>query len=179
MITGSVARRYAKALLEIGVAGNNFDANGKELERIAAAFQTSPDLLRTLSNPVFPFAKRRLIIEELARRLALSKTLRNFVLLLLDKGRIASIIDIAREHKNLVDAQAGRVRAVLTSAKPVDAALETRIKTALEKSTGKVVLLEKKEDPALIGGMTTQVGDTVFDGSVRTRLQTLREELLR
>ena len=56
--------------------------------------------------------------------------------------------------------------------------LETRLKTALEKSSGKVVIFEKREDPAILGGLVTQLGDTVYDGSVRTQLQQLREELL-
>jgi len=66
----------------------------------------------------------------------------------------------------------------VTSARPLDPALELRLKTALEKSSGKVVLLEKKEDPSIIGGLVTQLGDTVYDGSVRTQLAQLREELL-
>ena len=73
---------------------------------------------------------------------------------------------------------AGRVRAVVTSARPLDPMLETRLKTALEKSSGKIVILEKREDPAIMGGLVTQLGDTVYDGSVRTQLQQLREELL-
>ena len=56
--------------------------------------------------------------------------------------------------------------------------LETRLKTALEKSSGKTVLLEKRKDPTIVGGLVTQLGDTVYDGSVRTQLQQLREQLL-
>ena len=94
------------------------------------------------------------------------------------KGRIASLPDIARAHRALVDEHAGRVRATVTSARPLDPLLETRLKTALEKSSGKTVIFEKREDPAIMGGLVTQLGDTVYDGSVRTQLQQLREELL-
>lgn len=177
MITGSVARRYAKALLEIGVATQSYDANGKELDRVAAAFVASPELGRTLGNPVFPLEKRRLILEDIIRRVGLSKTLRSFILLLLDKGRISAVGDIARAHRELVDLQAGRVRASITSAKPLDAATEARLKTAIEKRTGKIVVLTKKEDPSILGGVVTQVGDLVFDGSVRSQLKSLRDEL--
>jgi F-type H+-transporting ATPase subunit delta len=178
MVTGSLARRYAKALLTIGVQQQTYDALGKELERVADTLRSSPELRTALENPIFPLEKRKLILDELSRRLALSKTVRNFVLLLADKGRIAALPDIARVHRTLIDEHAGRVRAVVTSARPLDPMLETRLKTALEKSSGKTVLLEKREDPSIVGGLVTQLGDTVYDGSVRTQLQQLRDELL-
>ncbi len=178
MITGSLARRYAKALLEIGVQHQTYDALGKELDRAADTLRSSPELRNALENPVFSLEKRRLVMDEVARRLALSKTVRNFIMLLLDKGRIAALPDIARAHRSLVDEHAGRVRATVTSARPLDPMLETRLKTALEKQSGKVVIFDKREDPTIMGGLITQLGDTVFDGSVRTQLQELREELL-
>jgi F-type H+-transporting ATPase subunit delta len=178
VITGSLARRYAKALLEIGVAQQTYDALGKELDRAADTLRSSPELRVALENPVFSLEKRKLIMDELSRRLALSKTVRNFIMLLLDKGRINALPDIARVHRTLIDEHAGRMRATVTSARPLDPMLETRLKTALEKSSGKVVLFDKREDPAILGGLVTQLGDTVYDGSVRTQLQQLREELL-
>ncbi len=178
MITGSLARRYAKALLEIGIKQQTYDALGKELDRAADMLKSSPELRNALENPVFPISKRKLVLDELARRLALSKTVRNFVMLLLDKGRIAALPEIARAHRALVDEHAGRVRATVTSARPLDPMLETRLKTALERQSGKTVILEKREDPAIVGGLVTQLGDLVFDGSVRTQLANMREDLL-
>src|SRR5690348_14131783 len=170
MIVGSIARRYAKALLEIGIKQQTYDALGKELERAADMFKSSPELRNALENPVFALDQRKLVLDDVARRLALSKTVRNFVMLLLDKGRIASLPNIARAHRALVDEHAGRVRATVTSARPLDPMLETRLKTALEKSSGKVVIFEKREDPTILGGLITQLGDTLYDGSVRTQL---------
>ena len=178
MITGSIARRYAKALLEIGIQQQTYDALGKELDRAADTLRASPELRNALENPVFSLEKRKLIMDELVRRLGVSKTVRNFIMLLLDKGRIAALPDIARVLRTLIDEHAGRMRATVTSARPLDPMLETRLKTALEKSSGKVVIFEKREDPAILGGLVTQLGDTVYDGSVRTQLQQLREELL-
>ena len=99
-------------------------------------------------------------------------------MLLLDKGRIASLPDIARAHRGLVDEHAGRIRATVTSARPLDPVLETRLKTALEKQSGKTVILEKREDPSIVGGLITQLGDIIYDGSVRTQLLEMREQLL-
>jgi F-type H+-transporting ATPase subunit delta len=178
MVTGSLARRYAKALLEIGIKQQTYDALGKELDRAADTFKNSPELRNALENPIFAVAKRGLILEDVARRLALSKTVRAFVMLLLDKGRINFLPDIARVHRALIDEHAGRVRATVTSARPLDPALEARLRAALEKQSGKTVILEKKEDPAIVGGMVTQLGDVLYDGSIRTQLQQLKEELL-
>jgi F-type H+-transporting ATPase subunit delta len=178
MITGSLARRYAKALLSLGVQQQTYDALGRELDRAADTFVASGELRVALENPVFPLEKRRLILDELTRRLALSKVVRNFVMLLLDKGRIGALPDIARAHRALVDEHAGRIRASVTSARPLDPALEARLRTALERQSGKTVILEKREDPKIIGGLVTQLGDLVFDGSVRSQLASLREQLL-
>lgn len=178
MITGSLARRYAKALLAIGIQQQTYDALGKELDRAAETLRHSPELRALLENPIFPMSKRKLVLDDVSRRLALSKTVRSFVMLLLDKGRIARLPDIARAHRGLVDEHAGRLRATVTSARPLDPMLETRLKTALERQSGKTVILEKREDPAIVGGVVTQLGDTVYDGSVRTQLAQLREQLL-
>lgn len=178
MAAGSLARRYAKALLEIGVASQTYDAIGKEVERIAATMSSSADLRAALANPSFASEKRRAVLEDLIKRLALSKPVRAFVLLLLDKGRIEKLPDIARAYATLVDEHANRVRATVTSPKPLDAATAERIKKALEKQTGKTVVLEKREDPSLLGGIVTQLGDTLYDGSVKTQLEQMRAQLL-
>jgi F-type H+-transporting ATPase subunit delta len=178
MVTGSLARRYAKALLSLGIEQQTYDALGKELDRLAAAYLTSDELQHALTNPSFPTEKRRLVLDELARRLGLSKVVRNFMMLLLDKGRVGALPDIARVYHGLVDEHAGRIRATITSARPIDPVLEQRLRTALEKQSGKVVLMDKKEDPSIVGGVITQLGDIVYDGSVRTQLARLREELL-
>jgi F-type H+-transporting ATPase subunit delta len=178
MVTGSLARRYAKALLEIGIKQQTYDALGKELDRVAETVKSSPELRHVLENPIFALEKRGIILEDVARRLALSKTVRNFVMLLLDKGRIAHLPDIARVHRTLIDEQAGRVRALVTSARPLDKTLEQRLRTALELQSGKTVILEKREDPSIIGGVQAQLGDVLYDGSVKTQLEQLREGLL-
>jgi F-type H+-transporting ATPase subunit delta len=178
MVTGSLTRRYAKALLAIGIAQKSYDALGRELDRVADTLQRSPELKDALGNPIFPFAKRRLVLDELARRLGLSVVVRNFVMLLLDKGRIGALPDIARAHRTLVDEHAGRARATVTTSGPLDPGSESRLKAALERQSGKTVVLEKRQDPALLGGVVTQLGDLLYDGSVRSQLSRIREELL-
>ncbi len=177
-MNGSLGRRYAKALLDIGIEQKTFDSFGKELERTVDMFERSAELSRTLGNPIFSMEKRRALLEELTRKLALSKTLRNFVMLLMDKGRIDALPSIARAYRTLVDEHANRIRAQVTTARPLDPALEKRLKSALEKKSGKTVVLEKREDASIVGGLVTQLGDTVYDGSVRSQLESMRNRLL-
>jgi F-type H+-transporting ATPase subunit delta len=104
--------------------------------------------------------------------------MQRFALLLLDRGRIALLASLARAYRELADAHAGRVRAVVTSAAPLSPADLERVRRSLERRTKKTVMLEAQVDPSLIGGLVAQVGDLVLDGSVRTQLSTLRDKLL-
>jgi F-type H+-transporting ATPase subunit delta len=103
--------------------------------------------------------------------------LRNLAMLLLDRGRVVALPAISRELGVLVDAHANRVRARVTSARPLAPEVEAKLRTQLEARLGKRVVLERREDPGLIGGLTTEVGDLFFDGSLRYHMETLRKQL--
>ena len=175
---GSVARRYAKALFELGVQAGNFEALGRELEGVARLYSDSRELRQTLENPVFKQSQKRKIVEALLPQLAQDVVVRNFVLLLVDRNRIAVLPLISRAYQELTDRQLGQVRAVVTSAKPFDMATEGEIKRALEKRTGKKVLMKSEVDPTLIGGVVVCVGDLILDGSLRTRLASVGTRIL-
>lgn len=175
MIRGSIARRYARALLAIGHEQHNDDALAHEVERLASAYERSAELRTVLENPVFSLTQRQAVLDDLARRLALSKTTQTLAQMLLTRGRLRALPGIARSLRELVDEQIGRVRVQITSAKPLEAGPEARLRTALARATGKTVLIEKKVDPSLIAGVVTQVGDVVYDGSLASELQELRE----
>jgi F-type H+-transporting ATPase subunit delta len=178
MIAGSLARRYARALLDIGIAQGNFEKLGDELDALAAAYSSSRDLAEALSNPVFPRAKRRAVLEAVLKKMGVSPVTHNFALLILERERTAYLPAIARELRAMVDERAGRVRAVITSAMPLPTAAATQLRKVLEAATGKTVAIEKHEDPALIGGLVAKIGDVVYDGSVRTQLAMMREQFL-
>jgi F-type H+-transporting ATPase subunit delta len=178
MIAGSLARRYARALLDIGIAKGIFEQLGKDMDELAALYSGSRDLTEALTNPVFPMARRRAVLEAVLERTQASPITRNFALLLLDRERMPYMPAIARELRVMVDERAGRVRATVTSAQPLSAAHVASIQAALEKASGKKVLLDKREDPELLGGVVARVGDVVYDGSVRTQLERMRERFL-
>lgn len=177
MITGSIARRYAKALLAIGIETKNHELFGQELAQFAALMDIK-DLRETLDNPSYPHSKRKAVLEEIITRVKPSKTVWNFLLLLADRNRLSHLQGMSREYQRMMDIHVNRVRASVTSTDRLDAADVTRLKQALEQKTGKQVVLEQKTDPDLIAGMVTQIGSMVYDGSIRTRLQQMRHTLL-
>ncbi len=177
-LAGSVARRYARALFQIGVDTGTYEALGQELGDLAALFEESVELRQTLVNPVFKPSEKRAILEKILPRVTPSPVVQRFALLLLDRGRIVLLASLARAYREMADAHAGRVRAVVTSATPLSAADLERVRRTLERRTKKTVMLEAQVDPSLIGGLVARVGDLVLDGSVRTQLSTLRDKLL-
>ncbi len=175
---GSVARRYARALFELGAEKKLSDAVGRELDALAETYSGSAELRQTLENPVFKLSERRALLERLLPQLAPTAQTRNFALLLLERGRISLLPSIARAYREMVDVALGRVRATVVSARPLDDTTAAAVQRALERRTGKKVLLSSSVDPGLLGGIVARVGDLVFDGSLRTRLDTLKARVL-
>jgi F-type H+-transporting ATPase subunit delta len=175
---GSVARRYARALFSIGVDKGTFEALGQELEALANVYSESVELRQTLESPLFGVSQKRAILKSLLPRVAPNPTVQNFATLLVERGRIGLMPLIARAYQELMDQQLGRVRAVVLSARPLDVVTEAEIQRALERRTGKKVLMKTEVDPNLIGGVVARVGGLVLDGSLRTRLDQLGNRLL-
>jgi F-type H+-transporting ATPase subunit delta len=178
MAAGSISRRYARALFSIGVDRGNFEQLGKELEDVAAMWSGSAELRDALANPIFKASEKRAVLQSLLPRVAPTADVQKFVLLLLERRRLAGVPNIARAYREMADEHTGRVRAHVTSAQPLDPAELERVQKALARRTGKQVILEASVDAALIGGIVARVGDLVLDGSVRTQLGTLRDKLL-
>jgi F-type H+-transporting ATPase subunit delta len=178
MSNGSIARRYARAVMGIGVEDGTYEAVGRQIGALARAMKTSAELAETLSNPAFPRSDRRKVIQALLERIQAAKTVESFVLLLLDRERIAALPDISRELDRMIDERAGRVSAEVVSAQPLTDTQLGRLKGALEKLSGKQVQISKREDPSLLGGVVAKVGDIVYDGSLRTQLEQMRSSLV-
>lgn len=178
MIAGSVARRYAKAVLAIGVDDGNLERVGREVRVLASAFRRSEELSQTLASPVFPRSDREKVLRALLDRIGATQTVVNFTRLLLDRERLGILPDISRELDAMVDARAGRVAARVTSAAPLDEPQVLRLTKTLEALSGKKVDMKVEQDPSLLGGVVAQVGDMVYDGSLRTQLERIRQDLV-
>ncbi len=172
-----LSRRYAKAIFDLGSSQGNLDKVGGELRTFARAMKDSVELASTLSSPAIRRSDRRKVIDALLQRIGAQPVTKNTIYLLLDGERLGSLPAISREVDAMIEAKAGRVAAEVVSAKPLDPAQLSQITAALEKLSGKKVSVSKREDPDLLGGVVAKVGDTVYDGSLRTQLRTLRDEL--
>jgi len=175
---GSIPRRYARAIFEIAVDMGNFELLGRQLSELAALWKDSPELRETLENPVFKLSQKRSVLQGVMPRLAPARQVQSLALLLLERGRIAMLPAVARAFEEMCDTKLGRVRAVVKSAKPLDIASETEVRKALERRTGKKVILTTVVDPSLVGGVIAQVAGLELDGSVASRLSAIKQRLL-
>lgn len=179
MPAGSLARRYARALLDLGEAQHNADKLGGDVRSFAQAMKTSEELSQVLTNPAFPRADRKKIVDALATRFGVAPITRNFLYLLLDKERFAHLVDISREIDRALEEKAGRIAAEVVSAQPLSQTQVSQITAALEKLSGKKVQITRREDPTLLGGVVAKLGDTIYDGSLRTQLRHLRDQMIK
>jgi len=177
LITSSVARRYARALLALGLEEGRFEQVGEELEAVLRAVREQRELRVLLENPGYTPVQRQAAVEAAASALRLSPATANFLRLLVERQRGADLASIARAYRTLVDQQAGRVRATVTAARPLSEGELERLREAMGRMTGRSIVLESKTDPALIGGVVAQVGPLQLDGSLRTQLERMREDL--
>jgi len=177
MITGSLPRRYARAIIDLGTATGNLDKVAADLRSLAKALTESKELATVMTNPAIRRSDRKKVIDAILTRIDVQPHTRSLVYLLLDGERIDALTGIAREVDAMIDAKSGRIAAEITSAKPLDASQLSQITAALEKLSNKKVDVTKKVDPEIIGGVVAKVGDKVYDGSLRTQLRNLRDEL--
>ena len=175
----AIARRYAKALLLIGQEDGQAQNYKEELAGFAKLIEQEKALDQALNNPLYDAGGRRKVLTAIIEKLGLSKVMSSFLILLFDKRRMGFIGHINEFYQKLADELKGVARASLVSATELADATVEKIRSALSQRTGKDIILEMKQDPELIGGIVTQIGDLVLDGSIRTQLVNMRESLKR
>ena len=177
MSTNAIAKRYAKALVQIGSEAGTVDSFNAELTRFSALLTDSRELSTVFGNPAYGIESKRQVLNELVGKLRLSPMVSNLLMLLLERGRISVLPQIAESYGAFADELSGVIRPTLSSGLPLEAAQIEEIRGALAKSTGKKVELKVEVDPSLIGGVVTKIGGKVFDGSVRTQLARIQDIL--
>ena len=175
----AIARRYAKALLLIGKEDGQAESYREELDGLAGLIAKDKALEQAVSNPLYDVVGRRRVLEVIVEKLDLSKVVGAFVLLLFDKGRIGFLGDIDAFYQKLADELKGVGRASLVSATALSSETIDKIRNTLSQKTGKDIILEVEQDPGIIGGIVTRIGDLVLDGSIKTQLINMRESLKR
>ncbi len=181
MIPGSLARRYARALLGLVASGPQRDKVAKDLDAFAKLGRTQDSygivVLSVLASDRYPMDTRKKLIDSFLRRLGADALLGRFLHYVLQRGRIVGVPEIARAYRRMADEAAGRVNAHITSASPLSPDALSKVKRALEQATGKQVIATTQVDPELIGGVVAKVGSYVVDGSVRNALAQLKTSL--
>lgn len=175
MIQQSIARRYARALFES--VGPDLERANNELAGTAKAFEESTAVAAVFTDPRFDEATRNRTLEQIITAGGYHPMVANLLRLLNDRERLAELPMIARVFRDMVDAQVGRVRATVISASELPADMVQQLANALSKATNKQVVLEAQQDSEILGGVVAKVGNVVYDGSLRTQLNTLRREL--
>lgn len=178
MIAGSVSKRYAKALFELGREQNCVDELLTNLESFERVLRENRNLHAVLTLPSVSLELRARLLKELLAKTDYHDLTRRFLLLLAQKGRVDIMSDIVREYRNFYDAYKGQVRVTIKVAGPLDKEIESRLIETIQKRIGKKVIVNKVIDPSIIGGIVTMVGDLLFDGSISTRLARLKQSLL-
>ena len=177
MNPSSIARRYAKALFELASDEGKLEEVGAQLEAARAALESDADLLGVLKSPSTTHEDRLAVAEALAREIKAGPTLANALRLLADRRRLADLPAMAGVYRALADERAGRVRARVTSAVPLGDDAAAKLAAALGAATQRNVVLERAVDKAILGGVVTQVGSQVFDGSILNQLAQLKRQL--
>ncbi len=173
----AIARRYAKALLLIGEDDGQAEVYREELDSISGLVAREAELEQAICNPLYDISSRKKVLQAIIDRLNPSVTMKNYLLLLFEKGRIGFLRTINEFYHKFADELKGIARATLISATELTSEAVDKITSALSKKTGKDVILEVKQDAEFIGGIVTRIGDLVLDGSVKTQLLNMRESL--
>jgi F-type H+-transporting ATPase subunit delta len=174
------AIRYARALFEVALQERaDLDTLQRELNGFAQLFGTHEALHRVLVNPAIPAAKKRAVVEALiAQSGGISPMLSRLLMLLAERDRLGLVPDLAEAFERRLMDHRQVVRAELATAIELPADRIAALKDGLAQATGRDVQLQTRVDPALVGGAVARIGSTVYDGSVTTQLQKLKQSLI-
>jgi F-type H+-transporting ATPase subunit delta len=180
MISSAVVNRYANALADVILSPGSDVQPPTAIEQLRAfdaTVQGSSDLRSVLASPAIPVARKRAVIKDIAQRLDLARTVRNFVLVLSDHRRATALGQMVDALELLLDERRGFVRAEVKSAFELHQIDMDELSGRLGKLAGAPVRMRFAVDPELIGGVTAKIGSRVYDGSVRGQLSEMRKRL--
>lgn len=174
----TVARRYATALADVVTARDEARKVQTELTAWEELMQSNEQLIEVFRNPTIPYEQKRKVLNALIARTGVSRTTANFLQVLLQNHRLAELNEVNRRFAHVLDERSGVVSAEVTTARPVSQPLQETLRAKLTALTGKRVRLSFTTDEDLIGGITTRIGSTIYDGSVRNQLEQVKERMV-
>jgi F-type H+-transporting ATPase subunit delta len=177
MLDIAVARKYARALFEASTREGNAERVNADLEGLLALREEDPAFLGFLVSPEVPTDQKHAFIKAVFEP-RLDPMMIGFLRLLVDKGRIVNLPEIGKIYRELTEKQRGMLRALVILAAALHPDQENRLIAELSRISGRKVILEKRMDPSILGGVVVHLGDKIIDRSVRGGLKTMSEALL-
>lgn len=178
MIESSLSRRYTRALFQLAREAGEEEKIGGEVEQFYLANEQS-DLGKVLTNPAFPAAARKNILRQVVSSQQLSPLTAKFLSLLLERDRLDYLPGIVSSYRRMLNEAQGRVEARVVSAAALDDGLVGQLKERLRGLSGKDVVLQQETDPSLLGGLFVELEGRVYDGTIRTQLEKMKQRIAR
>ena len=179
MSQGMIARRYAKALLNLAENERDLDNTGKHLSAIKEVYKENSELRKVLSDTKVSSGVKMEILKDVLNKIKASKLVGTFSRYLLAKRRIDFLPDIERAFNLLLQEKLGRIEAEVTTASELTKETLKKLVNAISGYSGKEVEIKVKIDQSIIGGIKTRIGSTVIDGSIQTHLNKIRQSIIR
>ncbi len=173
----SASLQYANALADIALMQGAAEAAAKQLNEFAAAYAQSAELRAFLASPAVTVEAKHAVIEKLAARLGASKIMRNFLFVIADQRRTQLLPEITATFQQVIRQRQGVAEAAISTAVELSASQKKEMAATLARLIGKKVETKYSLDPALLGGAVVRIGDTIYDGSLRGRLNEMRARL--
>ena len=177
MSQGVIARRYAKAL--INLAEKDLEITGNSLAAIADVYSNSTELSEVLSDTKISSQIKQDVLKNILKKIKVSKLVDTFTRYLLAKRRIVLLPNIERAFNLLLQEKLGRIEAGITVAQEIPEVTVGKLEKAISRYSGKEVSVNITIDPAIIGGIVTRIGSVVIDGSIHTQLNQIRQSIIR
>ena len=173
----SASLQYANALADIALEQGAAEPTAKQLSAFGAVYAESAELRTFLASPAVTIEGKHAVIEKIIVRMGASKILRNFLFVIADHRRTALIPEIIATFQQVIRQRQGVAEAEISSAVELSAAQKKELAATLARLTGKKIETKYSLDPALLGGAVVRIGDTIYDGSLRSRLNEMRARL--
>jgi len=174
----TIAKRCAKALVELAEATNAIDTTKSDFAAFVGAVDAAPAVQKLFSSPVFTPENKKTVIRELSGKLKMHAMSERFVEHLAETGRIRNVKDVYEAFLEILAEKQNRASVRLTTATPLNNGDFADIKKKLEALTGKKVDIDSKVDASLIGGARAQIGSVIYDGTIKNQLNKMRSKLM-
>jgi len=177
---GVVDLRYARALAAV-ISDQKLDvaATQGQLNDFVATFEGSAELREVLENPSIPEPQKLKVLDAIAAKIGMSKTVRNFIAVIAHHERLHELRDMVAAYATIADEQSSVAEAAIVSAHPLDQGSRKLLEDKIATLAGtNQVHVTYSEDAALLGGAVVTIGSTVYDGSVRAQLQQLKARMI-